>query len=80
MNTIIIFDQCGESAVTFFVVDGDFSHLHEVYLNTYSEDPTLEAKQDELGALLSPLVPKTFFPYSCYVYGQTRVIVAGFIP
>lgn len=82
MNTIVIWDQCGQDAIKFFVLKGDYLHLHEIYLGSVDN----QEKQDELNELLSyddlgqpkvKMVDK--FPYGTYQYGDI-VIVCGFIP
>jgi len=81
MKTIIIYDQCGEHAIQFFVVDGDYSHLNNVYINN-TED---QAKTDELSDLLygedGRIQLKAYkkFPIKAAKEGA-NVIVAGFAP
>jgi hypothetical protein len=83
MNTIIIFDQCGEAPVLFFVVDGDYSYLSGVYINSVSEDDEAgiyEGLQDELSLIQEKYPAHAEFPHYNYIPGDTAVIVAGFLP
>ena len=41
MKTIFIYDQCGVVPVSFFVIEGDYSHLDKVYINNFNHDPVL---------------------------------------
>lgn len=75
MNTIIIYDQCGEADITFYIVEGDKSHLNKIYINACDQD---EALQDELYELIQKYTAIKDFPI--YQIGrETRVIVAGFL-
>jgi hypothetical protein len=82
VKTIIIWDQCGQDALTFFVVDGDLSHLNEVYING-NED---EALVDELNNLVydnkGQCVLKVYkrFPRKTSMNPANKIIVAGFLP
>jgi hypothetical protein len=82
MNTIIIFSDFQNSPV-FFVVDGDYSHLNEVYINEATDNPEL---QDELSGLIDGLEALEDFPVDLF-YQEYRensesikVITCGFIP
>lgn len=33
MKTVMVFDSCGEYPLKFYVLDGDYSHLNNVYIN-----------------------------------------------
>ena len=33
MKTVVIWDTVGMDSIKYFVLDGDFSHLNEVYIN-----------------------------------------------
>lgn len=79
MNTIIIWDECGESPVTFIVLEGDYSHLNNKYINS------AEADSEELYELMYNVdgefnqIQFDAFPLEC-VNKDTKVIVCGFIP
>jgi hypothetical protein len=89
-QTVIIYDQC-EANLTFFVLDGDYRHLNNVYINqcvgkTKKEQKAAEKLQDELnnlvydqktGATILPIL--TVFPIEA-VQSGADVIVAGFLP
>jgi hypothetical protein len=83
-NTVFIFDQCGQEAISYFVKDGDFSRMNGMYINACGNDENLESE------LLSMLYlddgsenPETVltdeFPVQ-EVSGETLVIVVGFLP
>jgi len=82
MKTVVIWDTM-EADIKFFVLEGDYRHLDQVYLNSCGEDQ-IEEKQDELNDVLAydehgrpkvkmldsfPLEEKPDF-----------VVVCGFIP
>ena len=80
-RTIFIYDSCGEEAIKFKVLDGDYSHLDKVYVNV-GDYPSLE---DEVVALFCPdgsAVEHMLgaFPHEEYAPGETAVVVVGFIP
>lgn len=82
MKTVIIWDQCGQEALQFAVIDRDVSHLAGIYINSVDNDP---AKEDELsnlfytdeGALKVELTE--VFPVDAVKKGA-KVIIAGFLP
>lgn len=82
MKTIIIWDQCGQDALTFFVVDGDLSHLDKVYINDNDD----EALVDELNNLVfdaegqNKFKSYKKFPRKTSMNPATKIIVAGFAP
>ena len=84
MKTIVIWDNCGQSPITFFVVEGDYRHLDGVYIN--SDDATNE-QLDALNALIyQPNESGDYvhdaldrFPTDQFQPGDV-VIVAGFLP
>ena len=88
MQTVIIWDELAGD-LDFFVVDGDRSHLNDVYINQFEHESldadTLEKYQDELNELLytdagaKKLIPKDEFPVEAVKQGA-KVIVAGFLP
>lgn len=81
-RTICIYDQCGESSLSYFVLKGDYSHLDGIYINGSDEE-----KEDELHSLLyakNRVKVKMFttFPYDVfekYPVKEVKVIVVGFI-
>lgn len=91
MQTIMIFDQCGEAEIKFFVLEGDYNHLNGVYINTDSsseqDDEEYEKKKDELYSLLYThdgkfkIQPMVMFPVYAIVNNPSfPVIVSGFAP
>jgi hypothetical protein len=82
MKTIVIWDQCGQSPIESFVLEGDYTHLNGVYINIAGD----QEKQDELDEILSyddfgrPKVKMlNGFPSDIYEVGDV-VIVCGFVP
>lgn len=89
-KTVIIYDQL-DAVVKFFVLDGDYRHLNNVYINqcdgkTKKEQKAADDLQDELcnlvydpktGEVLLPVFTK--FPIEA-VQNGADVIVAGFLP
>lgn len=81
MKTVVIWNTFGEEQIKFFVLDGDYSHLNETYLNSMDN----EANQDELNEILAyddkgkPKVNMLVdFPLPIAI--EDKVIVCGFIP
>ncbi len=79
MHTIIIYDQFGEDDIQFNVLEGDYSHLDRVFVNSTHEkaDELYELIFDFDGNYKVEKLPK--FPLEL-VTPDTKVIVAGFIP
>ena len=77
MNTIFIYDQCGTEQIQFFVLDGDYSHLNDFYINSSDGDDLF----DELIAIIDINTDNmvTVFPLE-YVNQESKVIVVGFVP
>lgn len=87
MQTIVvIWDQLGQEPLRFFMSqDQRFLGLDRVYINTWTEDPTEEAKQ----ALLTSLMyddegrckqsQQDVFPVEAVRQGAA-VVVCGFLP
>ena len=48
MKTLFLFDQCGEEEPKFFELEGDFSHLNQVYVNSLDK----QSEQEELTNIL----------------------------
>lgn len=85
MNTIIIWDQCGEDDIKFAVIDGDHSRLNGSYLNGTMLDPELDEELNRIifggndsGELAVEMLED--FPHEAYTPGKTSVICCGFIP
>ena len=74
MKTIFIFDQCGESAIKFFIKEGDYSHLDDKYIGSCGDDEFL----DELNSI-QELDWLDSFPVDSFEKGD-KVVVIGFIP
>lgn len=82
MNTIFIYDQCGEGPIRFFVLDGDYSHLDGAYVNHFE---LAETVQEELCGILfndegeerHKMSDK--FPLAA-VQEDTKVVIIGFLP
>lgn len=81
-KTVLIYDQCGQEALKFYVFDGDYRHLEGVFINSVESPQEL---QDELHDLLFDeegqyvVKLKTKFPRKAVV-GGAAVITAGFLP
>ena len=75
MTTIIIYDQCGEAALSFYIIDGDKRHLNGTYVNQTEAN---EQNEEELLELVKAEGLKVF-PED--VMGpDTHVIICGFLP
>lgn len=81
MKTVMIFDSCGETELRFYVLEGNYSHLNNVYINS-CHDEDLEIELREL------LYTETFDEKCNYseqfpieeINQDTVVIVCGFTP
>jgi hypothetical protein len=83
-KTVIIWDQCGETNIVFFVLDGDYRKLDNIYINCeYGEDSDSELAAEVLSGLLEEKLTKANelkeFPTTAVLEGAF-VIVAGFLP
>lgn len=83
-KTVFIYDQCGESDISYFVKDGDFSHMHMAYVNSTKLDRETEA--DLLAMLFTEdgdnnqdTVFLSEFP-SQDVKDGAIVVIVGFLP
>jgi hypothetical protein len=86
MKTIVIWDQCGEEEISFFVVNEAWARFNNIYGNCAYEDE----HKAELGEELSDLVfaengnfkfeRTKEFPIDVAREPNTIVIVAGFLP
>ena len=79
MNTIFIYDE-SYAEIRFFVLDGDYSHLEGVYINTCEDKERVEELDDiifdEDGDFKIELYDR--FPVD-KVKPDTKVIVCGLI-
>jgi hypothetical protein len=81
LKTVLIYDQCGQAPLRFYVLGEDYRHLHGTYINSDSNDNL----QDELSALLGLAdYPDSrphldVFPVDAVKEGAA-VIVCGFYP
>lgn len=82
MKTIMIFDNCGEVPIQFYVLRGNYMHLDGVYVNSTKCKQKL---QDEITNLMydaegnTKLKPYKRFPIKTACAGAP-IIVAGFLP
>lgn len=83
MKTVLIFDQLFQRPITFRTVEGDFSHLHQKYVNStnlsikdFDELMGLLYKNDD-GDVHDDWTEE--FPVSD-VDKSTKVVVVGFLP
>ena len=82
MKTVLIYDQCGQEPIKFYVLEGNYSHLDGVYIN---EADSQEHLQDELSNLMytekGRVIP---MEHGCFPTHEVKngapVIVAGFLP
>jgi len=81
MKTVFIWDEL-QGELQFFVVNGDFRHLNNTYINSVED----EDKQDELNKILAydnegnpEVTMLTEFPIQ-EVKDGAYVVVAGFLP
>lgn len=90
MKTILIYDQL-DAGLKFFVIEGDYSRLNNVYINgiiegTKKAQKANEKLQDELEKLIyggggEILLPHTSdFPVDVLKREDAIVIKAGFLP
>ncbi len=89
MRTVVIWDNCGQEPLQFFVVEGDWSKYDRLYINTYTEKTAEGKKLDRLlkelsgfmygfeGNMLQSLSKE--FPID-EVKAGARVVVCGFLP
>ena len=81
MKTIVIMDWCGERNLQFFVVDGDFEHMDDTYINAGDGN---EENQDKLNEWLGSN-PEMYdrFPkevFTAHPNEGIEVITCGFLP
>ena len=77
MKTLFYFDLCGEGESGFFVLEGDYSHLDTVMINSTKhlekQKELLKITYDDEGNLLQSLSHAPTKDWDHYVY-------AGFLP
>jgi len=85
METVFIWDTIGMESIQFFVMDGDYSHLNDVYINAVG-NPEDMTDQEELHNLVynengytKPDLMLDNFPCEAVANGAI-VIVCGFLP
>ncbi len=76
MKTIVIHDSCGERPLKFFIVDGDKTHLHGVYVG---QAGIAEEAEAEVIEIIESAESFDSFPIIA-VDSDTVVITVGFIP
>lgn len=81
MRTVIIWDQCGEALLSWFVVDGDYSELNGVYVNEYGVN---EKKEEKLNRLCWPDEDGFAFDrsedFNAMPRDDVKIIVCGIVP
>lgn len=83
MKTVIIFDQLLEKPISFRVVEGDYSHLNNKYVNHFELD---EIEEQEIMCLLYKNDEGDLFDDFTQTFpanqidDQTVAIVVGFLP
>lgn len=77
MKTVIIYDQCGDSALRFYVHNGDCTELDGYYVDGEDED---EAKYEKLMSIVNNNTKHDRFPIDIVKEGDAAVIVCGFLP
>lgn len=75
MKTIIIYDQCGEKPIEFYVYNGDCCELDGHYINGVDD----QTKDERLLSIVENNTKYTSFPEG-EMGPDTIVIVAGFLP
>lgn len=83
-KTVFIYDQCGESDISFFVKDGDYSHMNKTYVNSIRADRKIEQELldmlfDDSGEHVTDTKFLKDFPTEEVALGALVVIV-GFLP
>ena len=83
MITIFIYDTLGEDQISFFTIEGNYSHLHGTYLNKVTENAQEEKNQKELYELIfdedGQYIVKLQYDFPIVV-GDYDVITCGFLP
>lgn len=81
MKTVMIYDQIGQDAIKFAVLEGDYNHLDKVYINSDDEESALVELSDLIYADDgSEKITFTYeFPIKAVKDGAV-VIVCGFLP
>lgn len=84
MKTVFIYDQCDDQPLSFFVVEGDFSHLNNYYLNSANITESFEVELNKIlfkdGGEFGYRYPMLdHFPLEAYS-PDTKIVTVGFIP
>lgn len=83
MKTVFIFDQQGLEPMKFFVVEGDYTHLNNIYINSEDDENKIDELYnilyyDEHGKFKVNLLDK--FPVEEFNSQEDKVVVVGFLP
>lgn len=83
MKTVFIFDQQGLEPMQFFVVEGDYTHLDNIYINSEDDENKIDELYnilyyDEHGKFKVNLLDK--FPVEQFNSQEDKVVVVGFLP
>lgn len=86
-KTVIIWDQFGETPLSYVVVNGDQRHFDRVYVNEYTNVPEREVLIDKLFAFMydektGKMLHEQLidFPHHEVARNHAYVITAGWIP
>ncbi|MEI7296645.1 hypothetical protein [Paraburkholderia tropica] len=82
MQTVLIWDECGQNDIRFVVLDGDYSELNGIYVNNSlqeieDQDRVNDLIYDDEGLYKVEFLAE--FPIEAVKSGAI-VIVAGFLP
>lgn len=83
MKTVFIFDQLGLEPIKFFVVEGNYTSLDQIYINSSDDKDKVEKlfsilDYDEHGNCKVKLLDK--FPVEQFNSKEDKVVVVGFLP
>ncbi|ARK86085.1 hypothetical protein [Burkholderia pseudomallei] len=81
-KTVVIWDECGQSPISFCVLDGDYSELDGIYINNAHQEAEDQDRLNDLiygeeGQMKNEMLDS--FPIDAVKDGAI-VIVAGFLP
>jgi len=82
MKTVIIYDQCGQEDIKFFILEGDYRKFHNKYINSVDNPPKLDEELYTIlytsdGVLKQSYVKE--FPVEA-VRDGAEVVIIGFFP
>lgn len=81
MRTVIVWEEFGERALCWFVVDGDKSHLDQHYINSTLSP---ESIQDELTSLVysedGDVIVEFIGDFNEMPRDDVKIIVCGILP